>query len=65
MSDLMITISCGQTITDEDFYALTQPERKRLGEIARQLMKKDRFLTKQQALQMTFPLVLAESVEDI
>jgi hypothetical protein len=60
----MIQMTCGEIITEEDYKALSQPERKRLGEIARQLMKKDRCLIKQQALKMAYPLVLSESVED-
>ena len=57
----MIQMTCGEIITEEDYKALSQPERKRLGEIARQ---KDRCLIKQQALKMAYPLVLSESVED-
>ena len=62
---IMISIFCGQKITDEEFSALTQSERKRLGEVVRELMKKDRYLTREMALQKAYPLVLAELVEDI
>lgn len=55
--------SCGEKVTEEDLKALTQPERKRLGEIVRQLMAKDKYLSRQMAVEKAFYVVLAESVE--
>jgi len=60
----MISKTCGHKIRDEDFKALTDTERKRLGEIARELMKKDCHLTRPMALQKAYPLVLVESMEE-
>lgn len=59
----MISVSCGHKITEEDLKALDQPERKRLGEIVRGLMAKDKFLSRKQAVEKAYYLVLAETVE--
>jgi hypothetical protein len=60
----MISISCGQKITAEEYEALTLSERKRLGEIVKRLMAKDRHLSREHALQKAYPLVLAESLDE-
>jgi hypothetical protein len=58
----MLSIHCTNKITEADLKALTQPERKRLGEIVREMMTRDKHLTRQQAVEKAYPLVLAESV---
>ncbi len=58
----MISISCGQKITEEELKPLTQRERKRIGERVRELMQNNRHLRREQAVQKAYPLVLAASV---
>lgn len=60
----MISISCGYNVTEEALKALTQPERKRLGVIVKELMAQDRHLSRQRAVEKAFYLVLSESVDD-
>lgn len=59
----MLSIACGTKVSDDDLRALTQPERKRLGEIVKQLMAADKFLARPQAVQTAYYQVLAESVD--
>jgi hypothetical protein len=59
----MICISCGNKLTEEDLKALTQPERKRLGEIVKGFMAKDRHLSRQRAVEQAYYVVLSESVD--
>lgn len=59
----MISRCCEYKVTEEELKALTQPERKRLGEIVRELMASDKYLSRSQAVQKAYPLLLAESVE--
>jgi len=47
----MISISCGNKVTEDELKALTQQERKRLNQIARLLMAEGRHLVLQKAIE--------------
>ena len=58
----MLSINCTNKVTPEEFAALTQEERKRLGEIVKEKMSRDHHLSRDEAMQQAYHIVLAESV---
>jgi hypothetical protein len=59
----MIAIkNCGVEVTEEDFKALNQVERKRLGELVKVLRAADRSIPEKELRERAYHMVLAESV---
>jgi hypothetical protein len=58
----MIRISCGLEIAEEDYRALNQAERKRLGQLFREYRAKDKITPEKELREKAYCAVLAESV---
>lgn len=60
----MIKITCGEAVTDEEYRGLTQPERKRLGQLVREMRSRDKLTPESELLSRAYHQVLAESVAE-
>jgi len=60
----MIKISCGETVTDEDYRRLSQEERKLLGQLVREMRVKDKLTPEKELRARAYHQVLAKWVGD-
>jgi hypothetical protein len=59
----MIAIkNCGVEVTDEDYKALNQAERKRLGQLVKVLQANDKLTPEQELREKAYYIVMADSV---
>ena len=59
----MIAIkNCGVEVTEEDYKALNQVERKRLGQLVKVLRANDRSIPEKNIRERAYHMILAESV---
>ncbi len=57
------SIRCGVKITEKDYQALNQTERKRLGELVKEMRSKDKLTPEFQLRERAYYRVMAESIE--
>ena len=58
----MTQITCGEKITEADYQALFQDERKRLAQLVKEMRAKDKLTPDKELRERTYHIVTAESI---